>query len=129
LTFSGAREGSFSSGPEGHEREQRRAQVIDKRRVCGGQFDPPTIKRIIRYRHCFDSPRFPLHPTLPRLPTYYASRSLAQWLTYDIFDLWTGDERKEVRAKVEPHEAGLSSIDPHFADEIALNQVGLGNVQ
>src|SRR5207249_3621739 len=40
--------------------------------------------------------------TLPRVPTYFGSRSLSQWLTYDIFGLWTGDERQEVLAKAAP---------------------------
>jgi hypothetical protein len=54
---------------------------------------------------------------LPRVPTYFASRSLAQWLTYDIFGLWTGDERKEVLAKAEPHGAGLS---PRFVVTVRI---------
>jgi hypothetical protein len=29
---------------------------------------------------------------LPRAPTYFASRSLAHWVTYDLLGLWIGDE-------------------------------------
>jgi hypothetical protein len=47
-----------------------------------------------------------------------AARSLAQWLTYELIGLWTGDERPEVVEAARGTEASA----PDFVVEIAIRQ-------
>lgn len=56
---------------------------------------------------------------LPHLPTYFASRSLAHWLTYDLFGLWTGDERKEILDKAAGAKPGWA---PRFIVTVVIHR-------
>jgi hypothetical protein len=57
--------------------------------------------------------------TLPRIPTYYASRSLAHWMTYDLFGLWTGDERVALVEKAQGEGRGYS---PRFVVSVRIHR-------
>ncbi|MFZ1626178.1 MAG: hypothetical protein WAT81_00050 [Candidatus Moraniibacteriota bacterium] len=57
--------------------------------------------------------------TLPQAPTYYASRSFAHWLTYDLFGLWTGDEKSEV---VEKAKGGKPGYSPRFVVSVVIHR-------
>nr|VFJ65517.1 MAG: hypothetical protein BECKDK2373B_GA0170837_11518 [Candidatus Kentron sp. DK] len=57
--------------------------------------------------------------TLPHAPTYYASRSFAHWLTYDLFGLWTGDERQEI---VEKAKGGKPGYSPRFVVSVVIHR-------
>ncbi len=61
---------------------------------------------------------------LPRAPTYFASRSLAHWVTYDLFGLWVGDERSDIVQKAERCEPGYS---PRFVVTVVLHKNPTGD--
>ena len=55
---------------------------------------------------------------IPRAPAYFSSRSLAHWVAYDLFGLWTGDERSTIVAKAAKDAPGYS---PRFVASLTIN--------
>ena len=58
-----------------------------------------------------------LRGTLPCASAYYCSRSLAHWIAYDLFGLWTGDERRALTDKVARPDPGYS---PRFVASLTI---------
>ncbi|WNG34541.1 hypothetical protein F0U61_13505 [Archangium violaceum] len=58
--------------------------------------------------------------TVSREGTQRVARSLAQWMTYDLLGLWTGDDRPAVLERAE----GISAQGPDFIVEISVRKTG-----
>jgi hypothetical protein len=59
---------------------------------------------------------------VPREAIHRPARSLAQWLTYDVLGLWTGDERPTVLE----HAEGRTEPRPDFTVELSLRKGTVG---
>jgi hypothetical protein len=60
--------------------------------------------------------------TVPREGTQRVARSLAQWLTYELLGLWTGDDRPAVLEWAE----GQASPGPDFLVEVSVRKNARG---
>ena len=58
--------------------------------------------------------------TVSREGAQRVARSLAQWMTYDLLGLWTGDDRPAVLARTEPG----AERSPDFVVEISVRKRG-----
>ncbi len=58
--------------------------------------------------------------TVPREGAQRVARSLAQWMTYDLLGLWTGDDRPAVLERAE----GSTEQGPDFVVEISVRKGG-----